>query len=84
MPYVSATYSRIADTIRSAFVMSQRRRHEVIEMLILLPLSAYGSRAITGCNVVCGRSGNESVPKIVINDTIFFLNCNQHSGNFKP
>ena len=30
--------------------------------------------------------GNESVPKIVINDTkkLFFLNCNQHFGNFKP
>ena len=27
--------------------------------------------------------GNESVPKIIINDTIFFsLNCNQHFGNF--
>ena len=29
--------------------------------------------------------GNESVPKIIINDTIFFfLNCNQHFANFKP
>ena len=29
--------------------------------------------------------GNESVPKIIINDTvIFFLHCNQHFGNFKP
>ena len=30
--------------------------------------------------------GNESVPKIIMNDTInlFFLNCNQHFGNFKP
>ena len=28
---------------------------------------------------------NESVPKIILNDTIiFFLNCNQHFGNFKP
>jgi len=26
--------------------------------------------------------GNESVPKIIINDTIkLFLNCNQHFGN---
>ena len=30
--------------------------------------------------------GDESVPKIVINDTIkvFFLNCKQDFGNFKP
>jgi len=30
--------------------------------------------------------GNESVTKILINDTIivFFLNYNQHFGNFKP
>jgi len=30
--------------------------------------------------------GNESVPKIIINDTVkfTFLNCNQHFGNFKP
>ena len=29
--------------------------------------------------------GNESVPKIIINETIvFFLNCNQQIGNFKP
>jgi len=29
--------------------------------------------------------GNESVLKIIINDTIiFFLNCNQHFGYFKP
>jgi len=30
--------------------------------------------------------GNESVPKIIINDTIklFFLNRNQHFGYFKP
>ena len=28
---------------------------------------------------------NETVPKIIINNTtIFFLNCNQHFGNFKP
>ena len=27
--------------------------------------------------------GNESVPKIIINDTIIFLNCNQHFANFK-
>ena len=30
-------------------------------------------------------TGNESVPKIIINGTIsLFLNCNQHFGNFKP
>jgi len=38
-------------------------------------------------NVFIYDIGNESVPKImhVINDTInvFFLNCNQHFGNFK-
>ena len=29
--------------------------------------------------------GNVSVPKIIIIDTVFFfLNCNQHFGNFKP
>ena len=29
--------------------------------------------------------GKESVPKIIINATKkLFLNCNQHSGNFKP
>ena len=28
-------------------------------------------------------AGNESVPKIIINDTLFLLNCNQHFGNFK-
>ena len=29
--------------------------------------------------------GNKSVPKIIINCTInFFLNCNQHFGNFVP
>jgi len=31
--------------------------------------------------------GNKSVPKIIINDTIgpiYFLNCNQNFGNFKP
>jgi len=29
-------------------------------------------------------TGNASVPKIIINDTIFFfLNCNQHVGDFK-
>jgi len=30
--------------------------------------------------------GNESVPKITINDTInlFVSNCNQHFANFKP
>ena len=29
--------------------------------------------------------GNESVPKIIINDTMFFfLNCSQHFGDFKP
>jgi len=28
---------------------------------------------------------NESVPKKIINDNYFyFLNCNQHRGNFKP
>ena len=28
------------------------------------------------------KIGNESVPKIIINDTlIFFLNCDQHFGN---
>jgi len=28
--------------------------------------------------------GSKSVPKIMINDTVkfFFLNCNQHFGNF--
>jgi len=26
---------------------------------------------------------NESVPKIIINDTIYFLNCNQQFGKFK-
>ena len=38
------------------------------------------------CN--CGRVidiGNESVPKMIIDDhKSFFLNCLQHSGNFKP
>ena len=30
-------------------------------------------------------AGDDSVPKIIINDTIiFFSNCNQHFGNFKP
>ena len=31
-------------------------------------------------------TGNDSVPKIAVNDaiSIFFLNCNQHFGNFKP
>jgi len=31
-------------------------------------------------------TGNESVPKIIINDTksLFFLNCNPHFGKFKP
>jgi len=31
-------------------------------------------------------TGNESVPKTIINDTIklSFLNCNQHFGSFKP
>jgi len=30
--------------------------------------------------------GNESVPKIILNDTIkvFLLSCNQNFGNFKP
>ena len=30
--------------------------------------------------------GKESVPKFIVNNTInlFFLNCNQHFGNFKP
>jgi len=29
-------------------------------------------------------TGNESVPKIAIDNTInYFLNCNQHFGNFK-
>jgi len=29
--------------------------------------------------------GNESVPKVIISDTInLFLNCNQHCANFKP
>jgi len=29
--------------------------------------------------------GNESVPKIIIDDKITFsLDCNQHFGNFKP
>jgi len=30
--------------------------------------------------------GNESVPKIIINETVnlFFLNCSQHFGNFQP
>ena len=30
--------------------------------------------------------GNEIVPKTVLNDTVkmFFLNCNQHFGNFRP
>jgi len=29
--------------------------------------------------------GNENLPKIIINNTInYFLNCNQHSGNFIP
>ena len=31
------------------------------------------------------RIGNESVPKIIINDTTkLFLNCNQHFAHFKP
>jgi len=34
---------------------------------------------------VPGATGNASVPKIIVNDTIvFFLNCNQHFGNLKP
>jgi len=29
--------------------------------------------------------GNESVPKIIMNDTLnLLLNCNQHFANFKP
>jgi len=38
-------------------------------------------------NALFGRLliGNESVPKIVINDTTkSFLNCNQHFADFKP
>jgi len=33
-----------------------------------------------------GSTGDEIVPKIIINDTInfFLLNCNQHFGNVKP
>ena len=33
-----------------------------------------------------GAIRNESVPKIIINNIVnyFFLNCNQHFGNFKP
>ena len=35
--------------------------------------------------VLISPIGNESLLKIIINDTIiFFLNCNQHFGNFKP
>ena len=33
---------------------------------------------------VCSHIGNESVQKIIINNTInLFLNCNQHFANFK-
>jgi len=47
-------------------------------------------RAATVCDL--GRRhardrliANETVPRIIINDTInFVLNCNQHFGNFKP
>ena len=28
--------------------------------------------------------GNERVPKIINDTNLFFLNCNQHFGNFKP
>jgi len=37
-------------------------------------------------SATCDNSiiGDESVPKIVINDeNLFFLNCNQHFGNLK-
>jgi len=44
---------------------------------------------VVGGELICGLpavyTGNESVPKIIINYTIkLFLNCNQHFGNFKP
>jgi len=32
-----------------------------------------------------GTIGNETVPKIIVNNTInLFLNCSQHFGKFKP
>ena len=33
---------------------------------------------------VPGATGNASVPKIIVNDTIVFFLCNQHFGNLKP
>ena len=46
-------------------------------------VSNYCSHSIIVLSVV---TGNESVPKFIVNNTInlFFLNCNQHFGNFKP
>ena len=50
-----------------------------------------GQRSDSTCKLEAGfrlifvSIRNESVPKIIINDTInLFFNCNQHFGNFKP
>ena len=45
-----------------------------------------GGSAVRTSPVQAALIGNESVPKNIINSTVslFFLNCNQHFGNFKP
>jgi len=45
---------------------------------------SYGSHRVVA-PVHINLIGNESVPKILRNNTInLFFNCNQHFGNFKP
>jgi len=59
---------------------SCRRRHAttVISVERLFDCSRF-------MQTVAESTGNESVPKIIINDTInSFLSCNHHFGNFKP
>ena len=54
----------------------------VASLTLIRPVTASKSRtAYTTCRPI----RNESVPKIIINYTIFFfLNCNQHFVIFKP
>jgi len=51
-----------------------------LQFLVHVPLAVARS--------FCGSfaTENDSLPKIILNNTInlFFLNCDQHFGNFKP
>ena len=54
-------------------------------ILFISTLKTNNNESLNFWQMYVTRIGNESVPKIKINDTIiFFLNCKQHFVNFKP